>query len=290
MRPELSIVIPAYNEEARLGPTLQAVCEYCVGRELAFEILVVDDGSSDGTREIAARYGGHWTRVLVLAENRGKGAAVREGVLAARGDRILVTDADLSTPIADLERLERALAPETVVIGSRRTEASTIVRAQPIFRRWMGECFRWVVRVAGVRGIEDSQCGFKLFDRETAHLLFGNMITEGFAWDVELLWLAQREGFEIFEVGVRWRDSTDSRVQPFRDSVRMLREIVRFRLSHGNAAIRRPKAVQPLTEVASGSRNPRDIKSFSSPRSSHFDWPEYRRRPGSALPIHKRRR
>lgn len=232
MQPELSIVIPAYNEERRLGGTLQTIREYVAERQLQVEILIVDDGSLDGTRDVAERNGGPCTRIVVLPENRGKGAAVKKGVLAAKGKRILVTDADLSTPIEDLERLELAVSSGALAFGSRRAESSAVEEPQPLFRRTMGIIFQWVVRLAGVAGVKDSQCGFKMFRRHTALPLFHRMITDGFAWDVELLWLAQRAGIEVREVGVRWRDSRDSRVRPVRDSLRMLGEIARFRMVH----------------------------------------------------------
>lgn len=225
----LSVVIPAYNEEGRVAPTLRSVAGFLAAREGGFEILVVDDGSRDGTAR-AAREAGVPLRILVLAANRGKGAAVREGILAARGERILFSDADLSTPIEDLPRLERALDQgAAVAFGSRSVPGSEVLLRQPLYRQTMGKVFNLFVRALVLPGVIDSQCGFKLFEGRAAREIFAKQRLRGFSFDVEVLFLARRLGFGLAEVPVRWTNSPASRVHPVRDSVRMLRDLLRVR-------------------------------------------------------------
>jgi len=229
---ELSVVIPAYKEASRLDDSLVRVLDFLEARGAGFEVLVVDDGSPDATAAVGEAYAGRGVRVLRLAENRGKGAALRAGVLASRGRRVLLTDADLSTPIGDLERLEPHLATAAVVIGSRAVAGSELVLRQPLYRELMGKIFNRIVRLLAVRGLHDTQCGFKLLDGDVARQLFADLTVDRFAYDVELLWLARRRGHRIAEVGVRWTNSPQSRVSPLRDSVQMLWDIVKLRWRH----------------------------------------------------------
>ncbi|RMH17316.1 MAG: glycosyltransferase family 2 protein [Acidobacteria bacterium] len=228
--PELSVVIPAYNEEKRLGASLERICAYLDGRGEPYEILVADDGSRDATPEVAARFAG--VRVLRSDVNQGKGAALKRGVLASRGRRVLLTDADLSTPIEELAKLEAAGAGAEVILGSRAAAGARILKHQPLYRELMGKTFNKLIKLAGVRGIADTQCGFKLLAGDAARRLFARLHTAGFAYDVELVWLARRHGYKVVEVGVTWIDSPDSRVHPIRHSWAMLREILRFRRYH----------------------------------------------------------
>ncbi|HEX2253823.1 MAG TPA: dolichyl-phosphate beta-glucosyltransferase [Thermoanaerobaculia bacterium] len=230
---DLSVVIPAYNEAQRLGSTLEHLLAYLEGRGASFEVLVVDDGSGDATAEVAAAFVPRGVRVLRLEPNRGKGAALKAGVLASRGARVLLTDADLSTPIEDLPRLESRLPEAAVVLGSRALATSRITRRQPLYRELMGKGFNLLVRLAGVGGVRDTQCGFKLLDGDAARALFPELTVERFAYDVELVWLARRRGHRVVEEGVRWADSPDSRVSPLTDSLRMLWDLVRLRLRRG---------------------------------------------------------
>ncbi|HLU66240.1 MAG TPA: dolichyl-phosphate beta-glucosyltransferase, partial [Kofleriaceae bacterium] len=200
--PELSIVIPAYNEADRLEPTLRRVVEYCAAERPSYEVLVVDDGSTDGTAELAGSVAEEHPglRVLPQGVNRGKGAAVRAGVLAARGARILFSDADLATPIEELGKLDAELDRGfDVAIASRAAPGADIrVRQHPV-RELMGRTFNLMVRTVAVGGIRDTQCGFKLFTRAAAHDLFSRARVDGFAFDVEILWLA-RGCYRIAEV------------------------------------------------------------------------------------------
>ena len=218
MRPDLTVVIPAYDEETRLPASLEAVAAWLSGRTepLSAEILVVDDGSADRTATRAAETGrrlGLDVRVLVHEKNRGKGAAVRTGALAAEGRSVLVSDADFSTPIGEWEKLAAAGAP--VAIGSRAVDESLVKERQPFYRVAMGKLFNLLVRLAAVPGIRDTQCGFKLFSREAAQAVFSRATVDRFAWDVEALLLARRLGYAIAEVPVLWFDSPDSRVTLF---------------------------------------------------------------------------
>ena len=211
-----SVVIPAYNEASRLPPSLARVVEYLEARGTCFEVLVVDDGSSDGTAEAAAAVLaplGERGRVLRNPTNLGKGASVRRGMLAARGARVLFSDADLSAPIEELEKLERALeAGAGVAIGSRAVDRALVEQRQPWARDLMGRVFNLIVHVFAVRGIRDTQCGFKLFAGEVVAPVFGRTRVDRFGFDVEVLALAQRLGVEVAEVPVRWRNSPGSRV------------------------------------------------------------------------------
>ena len=226
---DLSVVIPAYNEALRLGPTLQRVVEYLRLRGLRYEVLVVDDGSADATVEVAERFSGDGVRVLPQGVNRGKGAVLRVGVLASRGREVLLMDADLSTPIEEIEKLQPYLAKAPVVLGSRSVAGSDITQRQPFYREWMGRTFNLVIRMLGVRGLRDTQCGFKLLDGDVARQLFAELTIERFAYDVELVWLARQHRYEVVEVGVRWADSASSRVNPLSDSSRMLWDVLALR-------------------------------------------------------------
>jgi dolichyl-phosphate beta-glucosyltransferase len=228
--PRLSVVIPAFNEMSRLPAYLDEVVGFLEGRGEPYEVVVVDDGSTDGTAAavlaVAARQPA--VRLLPLGRNRGKGAAVRAGMLVARGERRLFTDADGATPIAELKRMEPALATgHDVVIGSRAlVDPSVAVHARR-HRVAAGRVFNWLVARTGLRGVADSQCGFKLFTARAAEALFGALETSGFAFDVELLLRAQAAGYRIAEVPVNWADQKGSKVGVLRSGPGMLRQIVR---------------------------------------------------------------
>jgi dolichyl-phosphate beta-glucosyltransferase len=231
-----SVIIPAFNEVARLPPYLDDVVGFFDGRGEPYEVLVVDDGSTDATadtvRALAARHSA--LRLIALDRNRGKGAAVCAGMLAATGEFRLFTDADGATPIGELKRLEPALlAGAHVVVGSRvLLDPGVAVRARP-HRIAAGRVFNWVVARLGLRGIADSQCGFKAFTGPAARVLFGDLETRGFGFDVELLLRAQKAGYRVVEVAVNWADQAGSKVGVLTTSPGMLVQIIRARIRVG---------------------------------------------------------
>lgn len=212
MNPALSIVIPSFNEAARLPHTLQRIAEWIRATSRTdTEVIVVDDGSTDGTAAVAEAAPG--VRVLRNPGNHGKGYAVREGMLAARGDRILYTDADLSAPIEEFSKLELALeSGADVAIGSRALDRSLIGVHQPGFREEAGKVFNRVMRLLTGLSLADTQCGFKLFRREAASAVCSRQKLERFGFDVELLFIASRLGYRIAEVPVRWNHVDGSKV------------------------------------------------------------------------------
>lgn len=226
------MIIPAYNEAERLGSTLERAVEYLSLRGLSYEVLVVDDGSRDRTAEVAEAFAGNGVRMIRHERNRGKGAAIRTGLLASRGAEVLLSDADASTPIEELEKLQRWLPEAPVVLGSRAVAGADVRKHQPFYRELMGKTFNRIIRLAGVRGLNDTQCGFKLLEGNVAREVGAELTVEGFAYDVELVFLARRRGHKVVEVGVVWVDSPDSRVDPIRSSLAMLRDVVRMRIRH----------------------------------------------------------
>jgi dolichyl-phosphate beta-glucosyltransferase len=208
--PFLSVVIPAFNEAERLPRTLGRLADYLRAFGRAHEILVVDDGSSDATAERARAAG---ATVLRNDRNRGKGHAVRRGMLEARGQRRLMTDADLSTPIEELKRfLETMDRGFDVVIGSRALPGANIEVHQPWFRENMGRLYNLFVRALAVPGLRDTQCGFKLWTAAAARDAFAPARLDGFSFDVEALYLARKRGYRIAEVPVTWRNDAATRV------------------------------------------------------------------------------
>ncbi len=232
-RPDLTVVIPAYNEERRLIPSLRLVAAYLRSRPGTWEILVVDDGSRDRTRELAEEMSREEPRVRVLAlpRNRGKGIAVRTGFVAARGERVLFADADNSTPIEELNKLTGAmdLGGAAIAIGSRALAQSDVRLKQNPVRQAMGQGFNLIVRAITGLPIRDTQCGFKLFRRDACLEAFLLQRVGGFAFDAEILFIARRKGLGIVEVPVTWINSPDSRVRIWRDPALMFRDLLRIR-------------------------------------------------------------
>lgn len=212
MNPSLSIVIPAYNEETRLAATLERIAEYLGRQSPPFvEILVVDDGSRDRTAQVAARFPG--VRVLRNPGNRGKGYSVRHGMLEARGEWTLFTDADLSTPLEELEKLWAAAREGAkVAIGSRALDRTLIGVHQPRLRETSGRVFNLFMRLATGLPFHDTQCGFKLFRSSAARMIFARQLLDGFGFDVEVLFIARRLGYPVAKVPVRWNDVAGTKV------------------------------------------------------------------------------
>jgi len=231
--PFLSIVIPAYNESARIGSTIVSVCHYAQSKSCLTELIVVDDGSRDSSpqllRELAARY--TLMRVIRNEPNRGKGFSVRRGTLEARGEFVLFSDADLSTPIEEADHLLAALESTgaDAAVGSRAMRRELVGIHQPFFRDYGGRLFNLLVRVFTGLPIGDTQCGFKLFRRATTRRAFELQQIPGFGFDPELLFLIRRLGGKIVEVPVRWNDNPATKVHFLRDSVQMAMDLVAIR-------------------------------------------------------------
>jgi dolichyl-phosphate beta-glucosyltransferase len=228
----LSVVIPAFNEESRLPATLDRIAGHLSGQGhlLPAEVIVVDDGSTDGTVRVAESFAAPASlsvRVVRLGRNRGKGAAVRAGLAASQGAWVLVSDADLATPIEELGALVASGA--ALAVGSRGLKRELIVRRQPLPRDTLGRLFNLGLRVLGLTSLRDTQCGFKLLEGQLAHRLAGELRLDGFAFDVELLARAQGHGATIAEVPVRWYHIESSRVRPLRHGMQMLRDALRIR-------------------------------------------------------------
>ena len=222
----LSIVIPAYNEAIRLGPTLARIQAWRATLAYSSSLLVVDDGSQDATAAVAQASGAELWR---LPQNYGKGRAVREGLLRVKGDFCLITDADLSTPIEECTRLWAALAGgAALAIGSRSLPGSKVERHQPWYRESMGRHFNRIVQGGILPGYIDTQCGFKLFKAAAISEIIPRLSIDGFAFDVEMLLIARRRQLPVVQVPVRWRDDPDSRVGIVRDSTQMLWELARI--------------------------------------------------------------
>lgn len=259
-QPLVSVVIPAFNEERRLPQTLARVDDYFQAQSYATEILVVDDGSGDGTARVVEVFAREHPRVrLIQNDHRGKGYTVRTGMLAARGHIVLFSDADLSTPVEEIEKLlpwfERGY---DIVIGSREGLGAQRIK-EPFYRHIMGRGFNFIVQILTVRGIQDTQCGFKAFRGEVARDVFsrtrlygdnskpihGGMVT---AFDVEVLFIGSKSGYRIKEVPVQWRYGTETKVNPLKDSYRNFRDVLMVRwndargLYSGSSAMPAPQA------------------------------------------------
>lgn len=239
----LSVVIPAFNEAARISRTLEATVRYLDARGTPYEVLVVDDGSTDDTARVTAAWAREHgatdrLRVLSYGRNRGKGGAVRFGVLRAVGEQILFMDADLATPIEEIEKLEAALAAGAdFAIGSRPLRESELIVHQPLYREMLGRGFNKVVQCLATPGIQDTQCGFKLLTRPAAREIFSRSVLDGFSFDVEALFLARRLGFRIAEAPVRWAHQEGAaafatRAAYLRHGLHMLSDLFRIRWLH----------------------------------------------------------
>eukprot|EP00042_Codosiga_hollandica_P040977 m.359733 g.359733 ORF g.359733 m.359733 type:complete len:326 (-) comp56003_c0_seq2:110-1087(-) len=241
---DLSLVIPAYNETKRLPAMMEKTMTYLLARKKAqpsftYEVIIVDDGSRDKTSELGVeyskKYGFDIVRVLKLHHNRGKGGAVRMGVLSARGAVILMVDADGATEINDLDRVEaemnklRAKGPDGVVVGSRAHLVDDVAAERSFFRNLLMHAFHILVYILCVKGIRDTQCGFKLFTRKSANRLFSVMHIERWAFDVELLFIAQSLGIPISEVSVNWQEIDGSKLDPVSSSIQMGRDLFLIR-------------------------------------------------------------
>lgn len=229
-RPFISLVVPAYNEQYRLPSTLEKMRDFLCRQSFTSEVLVVDDGSADATAAVVEGAMGDFPQLRLLREiHRGKGHAVRQGMLAATGRYVMFADADLSMPVEEVPKFPEALSgPCGVAIGSREVNGARRI-GEPGHRHLMGRVFNLIVRLLAVPGLQDTQCGFKCFTREATQQIFGRQTIDGFGFDVEVLYIARKLGIGIAEVPVDWYYSPSSRVDPIRDTVRMFNDVLTVR-------------------------------------------------------------
>jgi dolichyl-phosphate beta-glucosyltransferase len=225
--PELSIIIPAYNEELRLPATLSSIAAYTRSSKRSIEVIVVDDGSRDKTVAVAEQFRNEIPslRVVSNGENRGKGYSVRHGMQEARGEIVLFTDADLSAPIEEVDKLLPAMKTNDVAIGSRAMDRSQITVHESPFREFAGIIFNKIVRLILWLPFVDTQCGFKAFRREPCKIIFEQQTIERFGFDPELLYLARHHGLRSVEISVRWGHSPATKVSMMRDSMMMFVDV-----------------------------------------------------------------
>ncbi len=249
-RATYSVILPAYNESARISATLDKILAHAAERGWNMEVVVVDDGSSDDTAAIANDYASKHAvlRLLENPGNRGKGYSVRNGMLRATGDILLFSDADLSSPIEEADKLFSAIAKGAdIAIGSRWVDPRLQIRRQPLHRRLFGRIFNLALRVILGLQYKDTQCGFKAFTQRSAQAIFPLQKIERWGFDPELLYLAKKFGFTVSEVPVAWSHREGTRIHPLRDGIRMFSELVKVRwyAMKGNYAIS-GRAPQPL--------------------------------------------
>lgn len=229
----LSVIIPAYNEEERLLPTLSKIYAYLSTKDFPYEIIVVDDGSTDNTLQMVKNFASSDKHIVILTneQNSGKGFSVRKGMLSARGEYVFFTDADLSTPIEEIEKcLPYLINGYDVVIGSRSMPGSDILVHQPWYREKMGKIFNFMVNMVLLKGIIDTQCGFKGFKQEAVKTVFSRCKIDGFSFDVEALYLSRKYNFKTKEVPIRWENSTLSKVSPIKHSLQMFKDLIGIKI------------------------------------------------------------
>lgn len=232
--PSLAVVIPAYNEEPRIVPTLRRVQEYFANQPYDWSVMIVSDGSTDKTETLVEDFVREHPRfsLLALRPNRGKGHAVRRGMLAADADLILFSDADLAAPIEEIEKLLPMIGPSaSIAIGSRPLKESRLEIRQPWYREMLGRCANRLIQTLAVKGIQDTQCGFKLFTKTAAQDVFSRCKLNGFSFDFEALMVARDLGIGIAEVPIRWAHQEGSKVVLWRDAPKALFDLVSLRLA-----------------------------------------------------------
>lgn len=232
----LSVVVPAYNEQTRLHSTLPEMWEYFNASGGDFEIIVVSDGSQDGTAALVRSFTVDHPQVRLIdySPNHGKGYAVRTGMLEASGDIVMFMDADLATPLIETEKLMPYIVNKQadVVIASRACRGAKLEKRQPWYRELAGRTFNLIVQALAVPGIVDTQCGFKIFTKQASDQIFKRCVEDGFAFDIEAIVVARRLGYGVKELGVKWHHVDGSKVSLFRDANQMFRKLIEIRLRH----------------------------------------------------------
>ncbi len=233
----LSIIIPAYNEEKRIGPTLSNVCGFFKTKNYEYEVILVDDGSSDRTvseAEDSELANTGKLKIVKNSVNKGKGFSVKNGILKSLGEYVLFSDADLSTPIEEADKLFDHIGKGyDIVIGSRSIAGSNVKVRQPFYREKMGRIFNYFINSLLMGGFIDTQCGFKLFKGSVARQIGKELTINGFCFDVEMLYLARKEGYKIAEVGITWENSPQSKVRVFSSSLSMFIDLLKIKRRHG---------------------------------------------------------
>lgn len=231
-RPHLAVIIPAYNEEVRILPTLERIREYLSVQDYSWTVMVVSDGSKDKTHEIVGKFAAENPGfTLNISEvNRGKGYVVRKGMLEAEADFLLFSDADLATPIEEVEKLMPKMQDHDIAIGSRPLRDSKLEVRQPFYREWLGRVANKMIQSIGLKGIQDTQCGFKLFKAEAGKDVFSRCKFNGFSFDFESLMIAKDLGYKIAEVPIRWYHMEGSKVVLWRDIPKNFRDLVRLKM------------------------------------------------------------
>lgn len=233
----LSIVIPAYNEANRIGVTLEKINTFFKNRQYETEIIMVDDGSNDNTIEVAEKSllaKENKLRIIRNATNKGKGFSVKNGIINSKGEYILFSDADLSTPIEEVDKFLKAINEGyDIVIGSRALKDSDVKVRQPWYREFMGKIFNFFVKSVVMREFHDTQCGFKLFKSPVAKDIALKLKIDGFSFDVEMIYLAKKSGYRIKEIPIIWINSPKSRVSPLVDSVKMFFDLIKIKIYDG---------------------------------------------------------
>ncbi len=228
-QPLLSIIIPAFNEAERLPATLQRILDFVRAQHAGSEVVVVDNASNDGTRDVVSAFSSRCSSVRYLYEGvRGKGAAVRTGMMDGRGTYLLICDADLAVPIEEIDKFLPLLKDNDIVIGSREAEGARRF-GEPFHRHLMGRVFNFIVRTLLLPGLHDTQCGFKCFRRNVAHDLFSLNTIDGWSFDAEILYMARQKNYRIAELPVTWYYGEKSKVNPSRDTWLMLKEVIAIR-------------------------------------------------------------
>lgn len=235
-------MVPAYDEEARISASLARLAEYYEAQPYPWDVTVVSDGSKDGTNKLVEEFAANHPqfRLLAYTPNRGKGYAVRRGMLEATGDLVLFCDADLATPQEETEKLLPHMQQGAdIAIGSRPLKDSKLEIRQPWYREKLGRAFNKAVQLLAIKGIDDTQCGFKMFTRKAAQDVFSRCTLDGFSFDFEALMIARDLGYRIDEVPIRWSHQEGSKVVLMRDGPRMLRDLVKLRLRGKKARLRK---------------------------------------------------
>jgi glycosyltransferase involved in cell wall biosynthesis len=227
---QLSIIIPAYNEESRLAESLSEVAEFVHNHSAQMEVIVVNNNSSDRTLEIAEDFAARYPFFRALTERRqGKGIAVQTGMQAGRGEYLIFCDADFSMPVEEIEKfLPGSIGKYDIAIGSREGPGSIRID-EPQYRHIMGRVFNFIVRVMAIPGVQDTQCGFKAFRRDVVQEVFPLQTIHGWGFDVEVLFIALKKGYRLVEIPVTWRYFPNSRVSPIRDSIRTFADVIQIR-------------------------------------------------------------